>query len=90
MKRIAVGVVGVGIAVAGSALAAGSASAGIPDGVYCAASVCVNSTAQPQTITGTAMCPTAQLPVTWVIEPMSAASMGMMCPTGVAPQTVQF
>ncbi|MFI5775650.1 hypothetical protein [Nocardia sp. NPDC051570] len=86
MKRIAVGVTGIGIAVA----AAGPATAAIPDGVYCAASICVNSTAEEQTVTGIAMCPTAQLPVTWLIQPMSAASMGMTCPTGVAPQSVRF
>ncbi|MCM6775515.1 hypothetical protein NDR87_15435 [Nocardia sp. CDC159] len=89
MKRIAVGVTGVGIAVAAVA-AAGSATAAPPEGVYCAAGMCFNSTSKTQTVTGVAVCPTAQLPVTWTIEPMTAASMTMVCPTGVAPQTVEF
>ncbi|MFF0488266.1 hypothetical protein ACWDSJ_00185 [Nocardia sp. NPDC003482] len=87
MKRIAVGVTGVGIALAA---AAAPASATLPEGVYCAGTLCVNSTSTPQTVTGVAVCPTAQLPVSWLVEPMSAASLGMVCPTGVAPQAVQF
>ncbi|BCK55419.1 hypothetical protein [Nocardia wallacei] len=91
MKRIAFGVAGLCTAIAGvGAAAGGPAAASIPEGVYCAQSVCYNSTPQTQTVTGTVVCPWIEMPVSWAIPPQSAAAVDAGCPDGMRSEAVRL
>ncbi|MEV6336211.1 hypothetical protein AB0M12_15990 [Nocardia vinacea] len=92
MKRVAFTVTTVAGAICVAALATGTAAAAIPPaGVYCAGMTCVNLTAAPQVINGTAVCATGiSLPVSLLIEPFSTRMVNATCPTGAQPLGLSF
>ncbi len=92
MTRLGYGILT--LAAAGSALviSSGTASARVPTGVTCAGAFCYNSTDEPQTVTGTEICPNGpQYAVSGFIPPHGAGAVGAFaCPNGAQPQGILY
>ncbi|MCP9625270.1 hypothetical protein FOH10_17785 [Nocardia otitidiscaviarum] len=92
MRRLGYGLLAAAATVSAITLSTATANAGIPAGVYCAGTFCYNTTDQPQTVTGTEVCPNGpQYAVSGLIPPHGAGAVGAFaCPNGVQPQGILY